>query len=163
MDLSQWFSDQLTSSAEGYIWSVEQFSPEQRFITPPTKFGEWSPARHVFHMYSYEQHIALPSMRIWLDEPFPYEGHDYKADMLKEEKAWNEGQHTFEELLENFRTVRAEQVVLLQQFSEAIWDEKRKTIWGDVSLKWIVTKTLQHTAEHTNDVLRMALFWKPES
>lgn len=26
-------------------------------------------------------------------------------------------------------------------------------------MKWFVTKTFQHTAEHTHDVLSMALLW----
>ncbi len=163
MDLLQWFSGQLTSSAESYIWGIEQLSPEQRLIAPPSRFGEWSAARHVFHMYSYEQNVALPSMRIWLGELFPHEEHDYEEDVRKENQAWNDGHHAFEALLEDFRTVRAEQVVLLQQFDENCWDQQQKTIWGDVTLKWVLMKTLQHTAEHTNDVLRMALFWKPDS
>jgi hypothetical protein len=159
MDLSQWFSGQLTSSVEGFIWSVGQVAPERRLIAPPAPFGEWSAARHVFHMYYYEQTIALPSMRIWLGDPFPYEEHDYQEDVHKEEKAWNDSHHALETLLTDFRTVRAEQIVLLQEFDESTWDEQRKTIWGDKTLKWVVTKTFQHTAEHTHDVLRMALFW----
>ena len=161
MDLSQWFSGQLTSSAEGFIWSVEQVPPERRLIAPPARFGEWSAARLVFHMYYYEQIIALPSMQIWRGQPFPYEEHDYQEDAFKEEKAWSDGHHILETLLEDFRKVRAEQIVLLQEFDEVTWDVQRKTIWGDKTLKWVVTKTLQHTAEHMHDVLRMALFWEP--
>ena len=34
-----------------------------------------------------------------------------------------------------------------------------KLIWGPVTLSWVVSKTYQHTAEHTGDILRIALFW----
>ena len=83
MDLSQWFTGQLTSNAEGFIWSVEQVPPERRWIVPPARFGEWSAARLVFHMYYYEQMIALPGMQIWRGQPFPYEEHDYQEDAFK--------------------------------------------------------------------------------
>ena len=33
------------------------------------------------------------------------------------------------------------------------------TGWGPIPLLWLVSKTYQHTNEHTSDVLRMALFW----
>jgi hypothetical protein len=153
MDLSQWFNDQLKSSADGFVWSVEQVPSERRSVTPPAHLGEWNAARHVFHMLYYEQMIALPSMRQWLGEPFMLAEEDYN-----EEQAWGDGKD-LETMLADFRKVRAEQIVLLPNFDEPMWNQTLDTVWGKVPLKWVVTKTFQHTAEHTHDVLRMALFW----
>ena len=153
MDLTQWFSTQLDASAEGFLWAVEQVPPGRRLAKPPRGLGEWNVARHVFHMMYYEQQIALPSMKIWLGEPFTLSDEEYDED-----SAWGEGR-AIEPMIADFRAVRAEQIVLLPQFSEHVWEETRSTTWGDVSLKWVVTKTYQHTNEHTSDVLRMALFW----
>jgi hypothetical protein len=55
--------------------------------------------------------------------------------------------------------VRAQQIALLPDFSPSAWDETREMGWGPVTLLWVVTKTYQHTCEHTHDVLRLRLFW----
>lgn len=39
------------------------------------------------------------------------------------------------------------------------WEAVRSTPWGEVPLRWIMTKTLQHTYEHTHDVLSLGLYW----
>src|SRR5260370_24661910 len=153
MNLSQWFHDQLKASGDGFVWAVQQVPAERRFIAPPTPLGEWNAARHVFHMLYYEQKIALPSMRQWLGEPFKLTEEEYNED-----DTWGDGQD-LETILAQFQEVRATQIALLLKFNEALWEEKREAVWGDVSLRWVVTKTFQHTAEHIHDVLRMALFW----
>jgi DinB superfamily len=153
MDLTQWFSTQLDIGAEGFAWAVEQVPLERRLATPPKGLGEWNVARHVFHMLYYEQRIVLPSMKLWLGEPFTLADEDYDEDA-----AWGEGK-AIEPMLADFRAVRAEQIVLLQEFTGQHWEQTRAAVWGDVTLKWVVTKTYQHTNEHTHDVLRMALFW----
>jgi hypothetical protein len=78
-----------------------------------------------------------------------------------DEASASAGDDDLASILARFQKVRAEQIALLPQFSEAAWNERRDTpgVWGPVTLRWVVTKTYQHTAEHTHDVLRMALFW----
>ena len=153
MNLSEWFSKQLDTSAEGFIWAVDQVPVERRFVAPPTGLGEWHVARHVFHMLYYEQVIVVPSMKQWLGIPFTFNEEEYNEDV-----AWGDGKD-LEKLLADFRIVRAEQIMLLPRFHNELWHETRDAVWGSVTLKWVVTKTFQHTAEHTHDVLRMALFW----
>ena len=153
MNLSHWFRDQLQTSADGFVWGVRQVPEERRFIQPLKPLGEWSVTRHVFHMLYYEQHCALPSMRQWLGVPLL----DFST--YDEEGAWANNQDDLDQLLAGFQAVRAEQIALLPQFTVETWDEVRDAVWGPVSLRWVVSKTYQHTAEHTNDVLRIALFW----
>jgi len=62
-------------------------------------------------------------------------------------------------MLIDFRSVRADQISLLPNFSDDIWNTTREAVWGPVTLLWAVSKTYQHTAEHTNDVMRIGLFW----
>jgi DinB superfamily len=115
--------------------------------------GEWSVVRHVFHLLAYEEHIALPSMRLWLGEPFP------SIDHLDEDTLWQENTLDLQGLLEKFRAVRAAQIELLTNLPDTAWQETRDALWGSVTLRWVVTKTFQHTAEHIHDVLSLALFW----
>jgi hypothetical protein len=78
---------------------------------------------------------------------------------LSEDRAWHSVPKDYDALLDAFRTVRGEQLSLLDSLPQELWLETRATIWGDVSLHWVVSKTYQHTAEHISDVMRMALFW----
>jgi len=152
MNSSQWFHDQLQASADGFVWGAQQVPHARRNICPPEALGEWTAARHIFHMVFYEQNIALPTMQQWLGKPRPLEG-------IAEEVAWGEGRDNVEGLLAEFKKVRDEQVQLLAKFDELAWNSTRETIWGSVTLFWVVSKTYQHTAEHTGDILRIALFW----
>lgn len=154
MNLSQWFRDRLQVSADGFVWGAEQVPPDRQNVRPPLGLGKWTAARHVFHLAYYEQHIALPSMRQWLgDPPIATKG-------LNEKAAWSKGQDfDFEGSLREFREVRNKQIILLSEFDDAAWHESRQTGWGQVTLLWVVSKTYQHTAEHTSNVMRIALFW----
>jgi hypothetical protein len=154
MDLSSWFTNQLNAGAEGFIWAVEQVPPERREQAPPKLLGEWNALRHVFHMLYYEQNAVVPSMKIWLDQSLTINEADYDEDA-----SWSDGKD-LQTMLTDFRRVRASQLELLPNFNDQLWHEARPTpFWGDVTLLWLVSKTFQHTAEHTHDVMRMALFW----
>ena len=153
MNLSHWFHDQLQASADGFVWGAEQVPIARLYLQPPEGLGEWTAARHVFHLLYYEQTIALLSMRQWLGAECP------STDGLDEDIAWNERKVNVESLLAHFRQVRAEQIALLQKFDDIAWHTTREAVWGPVTLLWVVSKTYQHTAEHTNDVMRIALFW----
>lgn len=152
-EISQWFSGQLMSTCDGLLWSARQVPAERWLLPPPAVFGEWSAARHLFHMAFYEEKIALPSMRIWLGEPLP-------DVYLDEEKAWQELPDTgLEHLSGRFFEVRRQQIDLLPRFGQEEWQKILMTGWHLVSLYWVVSKTFQHTAEHTHDVMRLVLFW----
>jgi hypothetical protein len=154
MNYKQWFRDHLVSSAEGFIWGVEQVPGARRSMQPPEGLGEWTVARHVFHLLSYDQTLALPGMRQWLAEE------RLSMDDTNEEAAWGNRQtESLESLLVEFRKARAEQIALIQKFDDDLWQTSRQTIWGPVTLLWVVSKTYQHTAEHLSDVMRIGLFW----
>jgi len=153
VNLSRWFHEQLQSTADGFEWAVEQVPKNRLFLRPQTPFlGEWPAARHAFHMLHYERTYAIPSMRQWLGDPAP------DAAGVNEDTAWQEG-HELAEVLQKFRVVRDEQIALLTQFEDTDWEELRQTYWQQQSLRWVMSKTIQHTAEHTHDVLSIALFW----
>lgn len=157
-NLANWFHVQLTSSADAFTWAIKQVPEERLFIAPPGKLGEWPAARHVFHLLSYERRLALPSMRIWLGETFE-RNETYKEDVAWENAEWAKSQD-LSTMLADFRRIRAEEIALLDQYQEDDWEKTLATpAWDNIPLRWAVTKTLQHTFEHTNNVLQMALFW----
>ena len=152
-NLSQWFRAQLSSSAEAFFWAVEQVPEERHLLTPPAILGEWSVARHVFHMLAQERRLVLPNMRCWLGEPFPEDASS------QEDAEWSKG-HDLATLLRELRRLKNEEIALLELYKVEDWERiGASSRWPDVSLRWVVTKTLQHTSQHTSDVLAMALFW----
>ena len=158
MELSAWFRQLIQSSTDSFLWAVEQLPQERYYLAP--RPNRWPIARILYHLLYYEQRIALPSMQQWLDGPLPIVG-SMEEDAAREEKDWHAGQgHDMATMIADFRTVRAEQLELLTQFNEHAWQETRKAIWGSVSLTWVMTKTYQHTLEHTDEVLRAYLWWK---
>jgi hypothetical protein len=153
MDYSAWFQQHLQTSADGFVWAVEQVSEVRRYAAPPRALGEWHVARHLFHMLDYERQIAVPVMRQWLGAPPAVVNWDEEANWEANCAIPMAG------LLEEFRAVRREQLAMLPQIGAQTWHEPQMTGWGPVPLLWVVTKTFQHTNEHTHDVLRLALFW----
>lgn len=152
MELSQWFDYQLRSTLDGFIWAVQQLPGERLSEIPPTPLGEWSAIQHVFHMLDYEKRLALPTMYQWLGET--------PLSSSEDEEHTEHGLPAIEEMLAEFRQVRAAEISLLPKFKPADWNLIQNTaVWGEVSLYWLVCKTYQHTAEHTYDVLRLTLFW----
>jgi len=151
MNLTAWFQAQLQASGEGFVWGAEQVPAGRRTMRPRAGLGEWTAARHVFHMLDYEQTIVLPSMQQWLGGPLPVDP--------GEEIAWNQADQDMDRLLARFKQVRAEQIALLPKFAEADWQATREAVWGTRTLLWVVSKTYQHTAEHTHNVMCLALFW----
>lgn len=152
MNYNAWFTEELERSAKALAWAVEQLPAERQTRQPPKALGEWPAARHIFHLVYYEQTYALTGMRQWLGDPLPV------VDFHAEDAAWT-GSERVEDLLRQFQAVRQQQIDLLPKFNEADWQVTNETIWGPVTLLWVVTKTYQHTALHTSDILRMTLFW----
>jgi hypothetical protein len=147
---AQWFQEQLASSAEILIWALGQVPATRWHHQPP--FDDWSPARHLFHLLYYEETLALPSLKQWLGAGLPM------PPLAGEEIAWRHD-HDVGVLIETFRAVRQVEVLIVGDLAGADWDLPRPTVWGERSLRWVLTKSYQHTMDHANSLLQMALFW----
>lgn len=161
MPLSPWFHRQLQTSTEGFLWAVEQIPQERHYLLPGP--NRWSVARLVYHLRCYDQLIGLPALRQWVDEPLSLIGltGDAEEDAAREEANWSNGEgHEVQAMIADFKKLRAEQLALIQHFRELTWSEERDALWGSVTLQWVVTKTYQHTLEHTDEILRLYLWWK---
>jgi len=156
MDLPRWFHQQLQGSMEGFLWAVEQI-PQDRLYQEPRP-DRWSAARIVYHMVSYEKRLGLPSILQWSGGPLPVAASQLE-DGMKEDNLWGNGQgHEMQKMLADFKDIRTRQLEALSRLSEQSWHEQRETIWGQRLLQWVVTKTYQHTLEHTDEILKAYLF-----
>jgi hypothetical protein len=154
MNDSVWFQTQLEASSAGFAWAVAQVPAERQDREPPAPLGAWSAARHIFHMLFYEREVALPNWNVWLDHPL-----NRDAVGPDEDIAWDSRAEAAA-LLAQWQQGRAALLALLPQFAETAWDEARPTVWGDMTLRWVVSKTYQHTAQHIHEVLALALDWE---
>lgn len=156
-----WFREQLRSGADVIAWAVSQIDPSLHHVQPPPELadymGAWPPARHVWHLALYERCIALPSMRQFIGGP------PLSDDPCPGWDDWSGASgRPIDSYVTELRAIRAEQIAFLDETVEADWTTPRATVWGQQSLAMIATKTLQHTLEHGDTLLRMALWWRPE-
>lgn len=151
---SSFFMRQLSANTEAITWAVEQVRPERMRAAPPELLGEWPAARHLFHLLYYEREVALPSIRQWCGAPYP------TFDGYNEQAAWDTAQREEQAVLAEIKRLRARQSSLIADADDALWDEVRHTAWGRRTLYWVVSKTLQHALEHTNNILKIALLWE---
>ena len=153
----QWFCEQLQNSMTGFVWAVECLAPEHWQSSPPRPswLGQWSLARHVFHLQYQERYVVQDSINDWLHLSLSIE------ERPAEEEAWQQEQRSVQELLQQFQTFRGQTAELISNLTEDEWEKpSEKAYWGQsLTMQWFMTKAWQHTLEHTHDVLRLHLFW----
>ena len=158
-DWVSWFHTQLQASADGFVWAFEQIATDHWHRLPPDAryMGTWTPLRHVWHVTGYEEMIVVPSMQAWCGQPLP-DGERWQDDDDAFAAALAAGL-TADALIARFKAVRQQQIDLLDELTSVDWEAPRPTLWGNQPLKMVVTKTYQHTFEHGDTLLRMALWW----
>jgi hypothetical protein len=128
-------------------------------MTPPRpSLGEWTVERHAFHLTFYEETEVIPTLRQWLGGPVAVGATD------EAEEAAFAQRPPLDDLLTQFRALRDLQITLVEACAALAWDAPRETLWTPametpVTARWLLTKSLQHTAEHVHNVLCLALFW----
>jgi hypothetical protein len=150
---SDFFKRQIEANTEAVAWAVRQVGPERLYAAPPELLGEWAAARHLFHLLYYEREVAVPSLRLWFGASYP-DFTDYN-----EAASWANAPRE-DEVLMGIERLRAEQLALVTEADGELWNEVRYTPWGQRTLYWVASKTLQHALEHTNNILRIALLWE---
>jgi DinB superfamily len=168
MDYTQLFTKLLQSGTDALLWAIQQVPESRLYIVSAKRPESWSVARIVLHIHSQEEQVVLPCMRLWLSEEdaAPYRAEDdkrierykdYQMLVHDEEIAWQQAPD-MQILQKKFREGRKEQIALLAQVAPEVWEETRETVWGQVTLRWAIIKTYQHTLEHSNDILKHALY-----
>lgn len=156
-----WFQQRLRTSAEDFVWAAHQVPAHRHSTQPPRQsLGEWSVERHALHLVFYDEYSVIPTIGHWLGGPAASEADS--TDELEDEAFAQ--RPSLDDLLDQFRSLREQQIELLEECATLAWDEPRETMWTPametpITARWILTKSLQHTAEHLHNVLALALFW----
>jgi hypothetical protein len=160
---------QLTETAKAIDWAIS-LMPENRLLEiHPAKdhpksddlmknyFGSWSAYRLLFHLVFYEENYAIPGLKSFLDNSlFP------KKD-LSEDENWEKELLKgvdVNSLLKRFHIIRENQIEIINKIEDESWIKMRTdTYWGKASAEFSVSKTIQHSFEHGNKIMRLALYW----
>jgi hypothetical protein len=125
----------------------------------------WGVAMNLAHLAIYEERIAAPVLEALAD------GGD-AADAIRpgatadweEREAAELSREPIGRILERLRAARERQVAALGRIPDERFDVPATPLWAgvrDTALKspaWVAAKTVQHTWEHGNSVLQIALF-----
>jgi hypothetical protein len=120
----------------------------------------WGVAMNLAHLALYEENHPVPVLEALADgtpERSPAtsgeaEEHETKALAVE----------PLEAILDRLRAARRRQVDALRAMTDDRFESATTMRWGrPLPAAWVATKTLQHTWEHGNTVMQIALFYPP--
>src|SRR5215204_2937487 len=162
----------LEESLNAIEWALSRTSPPQFHATPKGaaaafQEGAWSMAMNVAHLAVYDERLAIPVL-----EGLLAGGDGLGAASTPREDAFQRecealSEEPREAILARLRAARQRQVALVRRFSDEQFNTLRTPLWGKYygaplhASGWVAAKSWQHTYEHTNALLRIALFSRP--
>jgi hypothetical protein len=170
-ELSSW----LAQTERIIHWVIANMPSDRLFENPPhsrhphadkgfkTYFGEWPALRHLYHLVFYEETYAIPTIRYWIGGSHPTVDLIFPQSELEEAEWRNQIITTIviEPLLERLHNLREAQLEIIQAIKEEDWQvEKVQTGLGSVSAEFVVAKTIQHSLEHANELMKNTLSWE---
>lgn len=127
--------------------------------------GAWSAAMNLAHLALYTERAPVPVLRSLLSGGDGITGAGLREPTALEPAAQALAQSPLDEILERLRVARNEEVNLARSFTPEAWVTPATRAWGQGgygpplhSPARVVSKSFQHTWEHGNAVLRIALF-----
>jgi hypothetical protein len=127
-------------------------------------FGTWSVAENLAHLAVYEEHVAAPILEAIVA------GRDATAEVNSViesdyEAHWQAlSKSPLDEIVQRLSAARSRQLDAISVMSGDLFQAPTTTLWTDVlaadghSAAWVAAKTFQHTWEHGNSILCVALF-----
>jgi hypothetical protein len=127
---------------------------------PGAPADSWTVAMNLAHLAIYEEVTALLMLRSF--EP----GFDVASAPPVGDESWFSQQalaisvQPVAAIFDRLRAARSEQIDLVRHLGEARLNNGVTPLWPDPNhtAGWVATKTFQHTWEHGNAILRVALF-----
>ena len=151
----------LRDSLADLEFGLEQSPARWHHALPPEVAPDaWTVAMNLAHLTIYEENVALRLLRSFAP------GFDPAGERRGGDEAWfyNEAlalsAEPIEQALWRLRSARQEQIELVESLGETRLNSGVTPLWPDPqhTAGWVATKTFQHTWEHGNAILRVALF-----
>jgi hypothetical protein len=158
----------LQSSLDALEWGLSLVA--ERWIRQPPREGDWSVATNLAHIAVYEERIAAPVLESVRDggDGTNVSGLDSEGEVVPSGgEDWFDAEtaalavESLEVMMERLRQARYRQIVAVGELTEDRLNKAVVPFWGRSPLHsagWVAAKTFQHTLEHGNSILRVALF-----
>jgi hypothetical protein len=121
----------------------------------------WGVAMNLAHLAVYEEHWPVPVLEaIASGTPEPPVT---TSDEAAERDAAALAVEPLEAILDRLRAARRRQIDALQAMTDQRFESATTRRWsrGPSTVAWVAAKTVQHTWEHGNAVMQIALFFPP--
>ena len=158
----------LQSSLAIVRWAAQQVPDRWTHAIPDYYASDaWSVARNLAHMTIYEEGISAPVLRALAA------GGDGSGAIRSPREEFLTGAEALSEesvadILRRLMVCREEQIEVISGYEDERFNAPATILWATGqhgtpphSAGWVATKTFQHTWEHGNAILRMALFAPP--
>jgi hypothetical protein len=155
----------LRDSLADLEFGLAQAPTRWHHTLPPESAGlwprsTWTVAMNLAHLTIYEESMALRVLRSF--EP----GFDPAGERRGGDESWfyNDAlalsAEPIEAMLSRLRSARQQQIDLVASLGEGRLNSGVTPLWPEPhhTAGWVVTKTFQHTWEHGNAILQVALF-----
>ena len=155
----------LRDSLATIEWASSMIPVRWTHDAPPTAApGAWSVAMNLAHLVTYEEQLALPVLRAMAH------GSDGEGTVRSGLEHWFHADAValssdpVDLLVSRLRAAREEQIRTIEPLTADAFNTPRTRLFTDPgadlrhSIAWVATKTFQHTWEHGNAILRVALF-----
>jgi hypothetical protein len=147
----------LAHSAESLLWALEQIPAGRHHVIPLPVFGEWSVARIFYHVLWFESKIIVPYLHYWFKDAAKPDFSDFAYD--QEAQDWQSAERGISVLVAKFEIYHHLLLDAYAALSAANWAQEKETVFGAVSLHWLMTKVYQTRIAQTERLLDMALHW----
>ncbi|MEX0781383.1 MAG: hypothetical protein WD557_01955 [Dehalococcoidia bacterium] len=159
--------ERLRSSLATVEWAVKLI-PEgwtHRSGGPRSTHEAWSAAMNLAHLATYEETFPLTELEDLLSEGNGLGRLSSMSEEITQSRALALASEPISVILGHLQEARARQVGLAEEFPGASFTTPQTRAWGSSGLgpEWwspalVLNKTFQHTWEHGNAILSIALF-----
>jgi DinB superfamily len=155
--------DRLQQSLADLLYAVEITPPEWLYRSPWRDPAAWSVAQNLAHMAVYEEQVAAPILEALAAGT---DATDAVMSVIEGDfdELWQQlATEPIEVIAERFQAARSRQIHAVAAMTEDRFHLPATTLWSEVkpgihSAAWVAAKTFQHTWDHGNAILQVALF-----
>lgn len=155
--------DRLQQSLADVLYAVEMTPPQWLYRSPWRDPTSWSVAQNLAHMAVYEERVAAPILEALAAGT---DATDAVNSVIESDfdELWQQlATEPIDVIAERLRVARARQVQAVAAMTEDRFHLPATTLWAEVapgihSAAWVAAKTFQHTWDHGNAILVVALF-----
>lgn len=156
-------ADRLKQSLSTVEWAVARIPSAYTHAMPAdTPPGEWNAAMNLAHLIVYDEEIANPILAALAEGTDGVGATKSHLEQWFQPNAEAMAPDPIEALVQRFGATHRRQIEIVESFTEERFNTPVTPLFtrGETlrAPGWIATKTFQHTWEHGNALLRLALF-----